>query len=166
MTHVEQLPALECKSVGIINLAPFSDGRIYELVRGEDFPDDFPLELLRALLRYAAKHGKLQITTTKTVDGLAIQVLPLAHRAKLSPYGRPSGAAVLPMPEYGPDDIAHLDLSVRTYNMLRRRGIETITQLAEKTEEELRGMTNFGVRSMYEVTEALATRGLTLTSES
>jgi len=51
---------------------------------------------------------------------------------------------------------------VRSYNCLKRVGIETIGDLVTKSENELAAIPNFGKKSIEEVKETLATHGLTL----
>ncbi len=58
--------------------------------------------------------------------------------------------------------IEELELGVRSYNCLKRVGIETIGDLVTKTESELAAIPNFGKKSIEEVKETLATHGLTL----
>ena len=58
--------------------------------------------------------------------------------------------------------IEELELGVRSYNCLKRVGIETIGDLVTKTENELAAIPNFGKKSIEEVKETLATQGLTL----
>jgi len=58
--------------------------------------------------------------------------------------------------------IEELELGVRSYNCLKRVGIETIGELVSKTESELAAIPNFGRKSIEEVKETLATQGLTL----
>jgi DNA-directed RNA polymerase subunit alpha len=58
--------------------------------------------------------------------------------------------------------IEELELGVRSYNCLKRVGIETIGELVSKTEGELAAIPNFGRKSIEEVKETLATHGLTL----
>src|SRR5512132_3601596 len=58
--------------------------------------------------------------------------------------------------------IEELELGVRSYNCLKRVGIETIGDLVSKTENELASIPNFGRKSIEEVKETLATHGLTL----
>jgi DNA-directed RNA polymerase subunit alpha len=58
--------------------------------------------------------------------------------------------------------IEELELGVRSYNCLKRVGIETIGDLVTKTENELAGIPNFGKKSIEEVKETLATHGLRL----
>jgi DNA-directed RNA polymerase subunit alpha len=61
--------------------------------------------------------------------------------------------------------IEELELGVRSYNCLKRVGIETIGDLTSKSETELVAIPNFGRKSIEEVREALATHGLTLKGE-
>ena len=56
--------------------------------------------------------------------------------------------------------IEELELGVRSYNCLKRVGIETIGDLVTKTENELAAIPNFGKKSIEEVKETLATHGL------
>lgn len=58
--------------------------------------------------------------------------------------------------------IEELELGVRSYNCLKRVGIETIGELVSKTENELAAIPNFGRKSIEEVKETLATHGLNL----
>jgi len=58
--------------------------------------------------------------------------------------------------------IEELELGVRSYNCLKRVGIETIGDLVVKTESELAAIPNFGKKSVEEVKETLAAHGLTL----
>ena len=58
-----------------------------------------------------------------------------------------------------------LELGVRSYNCLKRVGIETIGDLVSKTEGELAAIPNFGRKSIEEVKETLATHGLNLRGE-
>jgi DNA-directed RNA polymerase subunit alpha len=61
--------------------------------------------------------------------------------------------------------IEELELGVRSYNCLKRVGIETIGDLVSKTENELAAIPNFGKKSIEEVKETLATQGLSLRGE-
>lgn len=58
--------------------------------------------------------------------------------------------------------IEELELGVRGFNCLKRVGIETIGDLTAKSEEELKGIPNFGKKPLDEVVEKLAERGLQL----
>ena len=56
--------------------------------------------------------------------------------------------------------IVDLDLSVRSYNCLRRAGIETVYELTQKSEEEMMKVRNLGKKSLKEVKEKLLAIGL------
>lgn len=58
--------------------------------------------------------------------------------------------------------IEELDLSVRSYNCLKRQGVNTIGQLAECTEGDLLNIRNFGAKSIEEVKDKLQQMGLGL----
>lgn len=58
--------------------------------------------------------------------------------------------------------IEELDLSVRSYNCLKRAGINTVFDLTEKTEPEMMKVRNLGRKSLEEVKVKLADLGLGL----
>lgn len=58
--------------------------------------------------------------------------------------------------------IEELDLSVRSYNCLKRAGIHTVGELAQKTEEEMMRVRNLGRKSLKEVVQKLREIGLDL----
>ncbi|MBD0348214.1 MAG: DNA-directed RNA polymerase subunit alpha [Thermoleophilia bacterium] len=58
--------------------------------------------------------------------------------------------------------IEELELGVRSYNCLKRVGIETIGDLVVKSENELAAIPNFGKKSIEEVKETLQAHGLNL----
>jgi DNA-directed RNA polymerase subunit alpha len=58
--------------------------------------------------------------------------------------------------------IEELELGVRSYNCLKRAGIQTVGDLVSKTEAELNAIPNFGKKSIDEVVETLNARGLSL----
>jgi DNA-directed RNA polymerase subunit alpha len=58
--------------------------------------------------------------------------------------------------------IEELELGVRSYNCLKRAGIQTVGDLVSKSEGELNAIPNFGKKSIDEVVETLAARGLNL----
>jgi DNA-directed RNA polymerase subunit alpha len=78
--------------------------------------------------------------------------------AALAGAGRPGG----PM-----DDILieELELGVRSYNCLKRAGIQTVGDLISKSEGELAAIPNFGKKSIDEVVETLTQRGLGLRTD-
>ena len=56
--------------------------------------------------------------------------------------------------------IEDLDLSVRSYNCLKRAGIHSVRQLVEFSENDLLNIRNFGVKSIEEVKDKLDEMGL------
>ena len=58
--------------------------------------------------------------------------------------------------------IEELELGVRSYNCLKRAGIQTVGDLISKSEGELNAIPNFGKKSIDEVIETLHARGLDL----
>lgn len=56
--------------------------------------------------------------------------------------------------------IEDLDLSVRSYNCLKRAGIATVEELTQKTEEEMMRVRNLGKKSLKEVKDKLIDLGL------
>jgi DNA-directed RNA polymerase subunit alpha len=61
--------------------------------------------------------------------------------------------------------IEELDLSVRSYNCLKRAGINTVQELIMKTEEDMMKVRNLGRKSLEEVQEKLEELGLGLRKE-
>src|SRR5215218_2865628 len=81
--------------------------------------------------------------------------------------GGPSEAAA-PVPGAdGLDEILieELELGVRSYNCLKRAGIQTVGELVRKSESELNAIPNFGRKSIEEVQETLRARGLSLRAD-
>lgn len=61
--------------------------------------------------------------------------------------------------------IEELDLSVRSFNCLKRANINTVQDLTEKTEDEMMKVRNLGRKSLEEVMNKLSMMGLSLKSE-
>jgi DNA-directed RNA polymerase subunit alpha len=61
--------------------------------------------------------------------------------------------------------IEELDLSVRSFNCLKRANINTVEDLVSKTQEEMIKVRNLGRKSLEEVIQKLAMMGLSLASE-
>ena len=58
--------------------------------------------------------------------------------------------------------IEDLDLTVRSYNCLKRAGINTVEELIQRTEEDMMKVRNLGRKSLEEVIQKLAGLGLSL----
>ena len=61
--------------------------------------------------------------------------------------------------------IEELDLSVRSFNCLKRAGINTVEDLISKTEDEMMKVRNLGRKSLEEVVSKLASLGFGLSEE-
>ena len=61
--------------------------------------------------------------------------------------------------------IEELDLSVRSFNCLKRAGINTVEDLISKTQDDMMKVRNLGHKSLEEVINKLDTMGLALASE-
>jgi len=61
--------------------------------------------------------------------------------------------------------IEELDLSVRSYNCLKRAGINTVQELTDKTEAQMMKVRNLGRKSLEEVKVKLTDLGLSLRNE-
>jgi DNA-directed RNA polymerase subunit alpha len=58
--------------------------------------------------------------------------------------------------------VEELDLSVRSYNCLKRAAINTVEELTQKTEDDMMKVRNLGKKSLEEVQRKLAELGLGL----
>lgn len=61
--------------------------------------------------------------------------------------------------------IEELDMSVRSFNSLKRSGINTVEELTNKTEEDMMKIRNLGKKSLEEITQKLHSLGLTFKSD-
>jgi len=61
--------------------------------------------------------------------------------------------------------IEELDLSVRSFNCLKRAGINTVGDLISRTEEDMMKVRNLGRKSLEEVINKLSAMGLAMASE-
>ncbi|NDC48472.1 MAG: DNA-directed RNA polymerase subunit alpha, partial [Micrococcales bacterium] len=72
----------------------------------------------------------------------------------------PATDAVVDLPPALAKPIEELDLTVRSYNCLKREGINTVSELINLTEEQLMNIRNFGSKSVDEVRDKLTSMGL------
>jgi DNA-directed RNA polymerase subunit alpha len=61
-----------------------------------------------------------------------------------------------------PTAIKDLELTMRSYNCLKRHGIDTVGQLVKRTETDLLDIRNLGVGSLDDIIGRLAAHGLKL----
>ena len=81
-----------------------------------------------------------------------------------------SVTTVVEIPEHSPSKVLQmtideLDLSVRSYNCLKRANINTVEDLISKTGEDMMKVRNMGKKSLDEVQKKLEMMGLSLASE-
>ena len=120
---------------------------------------------------------RLDITTDGSLDpreaiGQAAEILIrqlaiFTDIEKIEGFGEtaaPDGAGPEAQLAHGMENfpIEELELGVRSYNCLKRVGIETIGDLVSKSENELAAIPNFGKKSIEEVRETLGSHGLKL----
>ena len=67
--------------------------------------------------------------------------------------------------EFYNTELDELDFSVRAYNMLKRLGCETLTDVAYLSIEEIQNAKNAGKRQLNEVQEKLAERNIALMTQ-
>jgi DNA-directed RNA polymerase subunit alpha len=114
----------------------------------------------QAALREAAELLISQLAIFTDAD--RIQELRAAPGGQLDGHGLAVGSqAALQGEEWG-ILIEELELGVRSYNCLKRAGIQTVGDLISKSEAELNAIPNFGKKSIDEVIETLHARGLNL----
>jgi DNA-directed RNA polymerase subunit alpha len=104
-----------------------------------------------AIFTDADRIQELRATPGGQLDGHGLAVGP----------GGVGGPGSLQGEEYG-ILIEELELGVRSYNCLKRAGIQTVGDLISKSEAELNAIPNFGKKSIDEVIETLHARGLNL----
>ncbi|HEV7399386.1 MAG TPA: DNA-directed RNA polymerase subunit alpha [Solirubrobacterales bacterium] len=99
-------------------------------------------------------------TDADRVEELTAREPVATHTADVLPG--PSGDGVAS--NNGLDEILieELELGVRSYNCLKRAGVQTVGDLVRKTRSELNAIPNFGSKSIEEVIETLHARGLDL----
>ena len=83
--------------------------------------------------------------------------------ARKTENAREAALASLPKPDK-PEDITleELELSVRSYNCLKRAGMNTLREVSEMTFDELCHVRNLGKRSIDEICAALTNYGIKL----
>lgn len=100
-----------------------------------------------------AQAANILVQYLLTIAGVSVE--EVAPAAKSETHGVPPEVAAKPIDE--------LELSVRVYNALKRTGISTIGELLDlmnKSGGNLTNLRNFGDKSMQELREKLAARGL------
>ena len=105
-----------------------------------------PEEAISLSAKILIEHFKLFMTLTDHADNVEIMVEKEEDKKE----------KVLEM------TIEELDLSVRSYNCLKRAGINTVQELTERTMDDMMKVRNLGKKSLEEVQEKLDALGLGL----
>lgn len=108
-----------------------------------------PFEALSLAAKVMVGHLELFIDLSETARNTQVMVEKEESKKE----------KVLEMP------IEELELSVRSYNCLKRAGIATVEDLANKSQEDMMKVRNLGKKSLDEVTNKLLALGLNFTSE-
>jgi DNA-directed RNA polymerase subunit alpha len=106
----------------------------------------FPDEAISLSAKILIEHFKLFLSLTDHADTVEIMVEKEEDRKD----------KVLEM------TIEELDLSVRSYNCLKRAGINTVQELVQKSEEDMMKVRNLGKKSLEEVQQKLEALNLSL----
>ena len=117
-----------------LNLEVWTDGTIK------------PDEAVSLAAKILTEHLALFINLTEHVQGVEIMVEKEEDKKE----------KILEM------TIEELDLSVRSYNCLKRAGINTVDELVQRNEEEMMKVRNLGRKSLEEVQQKLSALGLSL----
>src|SRR5437763_57216 len=127
---------------------------------------DILLNFKNLICRLHGDSPEIEVRLTKKGPG-TIQASDIDRIEGLGEAGAAAEAQAEPALAHGMENfpIEELELGVRSYNCLKRVGIETIGDLVTKTENELAAIPNFGKKSIEEVKETLATHGLNLRGE-
>src|SRR5687768_2335587 len=99
-----------------------------------------------------ATGSKILVEQFTMFAGLGTTQTVIQAPAAAAPGALPSGISDMP--------IEDLDLPQRAFNSLKRHGITKVGQLLQTPDEELLRMRNFGKKSLDEIKERLAARGL------
>ncbi|MDQ7792688.1 MAG: DNA-directed RNA polymerase subunit alpha [Clostridia bacterium] len=105
-----------------------------------------PDEAVSLAARVIIEHLRLFVGLTESVNNVEIMVEKEEEKKN----------KLLEMP------IEELDLSVRSYNCLKRAGINTVEELIQRNEEEMMKVRNLGKKSLEEVVRKLNELGLDL----
>jgi len=106
-------------------------------------------EAISLSARIMSEHLRLFIRLTETTDDVEIMVEKEEEQKD----------KILEMP------IEELDLSVRSYNCLKRAGINSVDELIQRNEEDMMKVRNLGKKSLEEVVNKLTELGLGLRNE-
>ncbi len=103
-------------------------------------------EIVSLAAKIVQEHVSIFVNLSEVMSGFGILVAPPTD----------------PLPKILEMSIEEMDLSVRSYNCLKRAGIHTIEDLTQKTEDDMLKVRNLGKKSLDEVILKLNSYGLKL----
>jgi DNA-directed RNA polymerase subunit alpha len=129
--------------------------------------------MLRGMVTLLLETGKVDTTLTRAKEAVSLAAKVLNEH--LSLFIDMSDKAqhedfLVERPEVKKEKvlemtIEELDLSVRSFNCLKRAGIDTVEDLINRTEEDMIKVRNLGKKSLEEVIQKLHSLGLELKKE-
>ena len=118
----------------------------------------------RLILDVETKENMLPRDAVASAGSTLVELFGLAHELNVEAEGIDLGDE--PETAEGSADLAQpieeLELTVRSYNCLKREGIHTVGELVGRSEADLMDIRNFGAKSIDEVKEKLQELGLSL----
>ena len=126
--------------------------------------------MLRGLVTYLLENGKLETTYTRAKEALSLGAKILNEHLNLFVDMSEDAKNEDIMVEREDTKkervlemtIEELDLSVRSFNCLKRAGIDNVEDLINRTEEDMIKVRNLGRKSLEEVIQKLHSLGLDL----
>lgn len=121
--------------------------------------------------------GKRECVTReriRQINAKALRILRHPHSLDYLKYGvsgvitrktksaRAAALASLPKPDIPDMTLEELDLSVRSYNCLKRAGINSLRELSEMTYDQLCNVRNLGKKSAKDISDMLTRQGISL----
>lgn len=107
------------------------------------------VDALAMSAKILVEHYKPLVQLSETMDEMTV----------VNDEFQPNKKATLAIP------IDELELSVRSYNCLKRAGIQTITQLTDKTKSEIEKIRNLGKKSFKEIIKKIQDRNMKFKDE-
>jgi DNA-directed RNA polymerase subunit alpha len=116
----------------------------------------------KLVLDVETKHSMAPKDAVASAGSTLVELFGLAKNLNEEAEGIEIGPAPVEQQESGElaTPIEDLDLTVRSYNCLKREGINTVSELIALSEDQLMNIRNFGSKSVDEVRDKLAEMGL------
>ena len=118
----------------------------------------------RLVIDVETKQSMMPRDAVASAGRTLVELFGLAHELNLNAEGIEMGPSVMDA-ALAADmalPIEDLDLTVRSYNCLKREGIHTVGELVNRSEADLMDIRNFGSKSIDEVKAKLVSMGMSL----